>query len=158
TVSRRLARWVKPRAYSDEEFFRADGAGEPWIEQRKQGLERLSSFLRDHYPRCTAWGDAIRTSFSDLRFTDDNRVPFPFARFMRVHFNECAVVTASDGPRVQDLDGHWTLDVGGSYGVNVAGFARYKTWMAKGLERVQELGPVLGPLHPVVAENTALLK
>ena len=156
--SRRLSRWVRPRSYSDEDFFRADGAGEPWIERRRQGIDRLSSVLGARYPRCAAWGDAIRTSFSDLRFTDANRVPFPFARFMRDHFNQCAVVTASDGPRLQDLDGNWTLDVGGSYGVNVAGFARYKEWMAKGLERVQALGPVLGPLHPVVAENTAQLK
>jgi len=158
TLSRRLSRWVRPRSYSDEEFFRADGAAERWVERRQQGLARLASFLRARYPRCADWGDALRTSFSDLRFTDANRVPFPFARFMRDHFNQCAVVTASDGPRLQDLDGHWTLDVGGSYGVNVAGFARYKEWMARGLERVQDLGPVLGPLHPVVAENTTLLK
>ena len=46
----------------------------------------------------------------------------------------------------------------GSYGVNVAGFARYKEWMARGLERVRDLGPVLGPLHPVVAENIARLR
>src|SRR5439155_728251 len=134
------------------------GAAEPWVERRQQGLGRLASFLRARYARCADWGDALRTSFSDLRFTDANRVPFPFARFMRDHFDQCAVVTASDGPRLQDLDGHWTLDVGGSYGVNVAGFARYKEWMARGLERVQDLGPVLGPLHPVVAENTTLLK
>jgi glutamate-1-semialdehyde 2,1-aminomutase len=105
-----------------------------------------------------AWGDAIRSSFSDLRFTDANRVPLPFARFMREHFNLCSVVTASEGPRLRDLDGHWTLDVSGSYGVNVAGFARYKEWMARGLERVRELGPVLGPLHPLVAENIARLR
>ena len=43
----------------------------------------------------------------------------------------------------RDLDGHWTLDVSGSYGLNVAGFDRYKDWMAKGLERVRDLGPVL---------------
>jgi glutamate-1-semialdehyde 2,1-aminomutase len=36
---------------------------------------------------------------------------------------------------------------------NVAGVARYKEWMARGLERTQDLGLVLGPLHPVVAEN-----
>src|SRR6201995_5060998 len=30
--------------------------------------------------------------------------------------------------------------------------------MQKGLERVQDLGPVLGPLHPVVAENIELIK
>jgi glutamate-1-semialdehyde 2,1-aminomutase len=157
-LARRLARWMKARSYSDEDFFRADGAGEPWIERRKNAIDRLSAFFRAQHSRSIAWGDAIRESFSDLRFTDANRVPFPFMRFMRERFNLCSVVTASDGPRLLDLDGHWTLDVSGSYGVNVAGFARYKEWMAKGLERVRELGPVLGPLHPVVAENIALLR
>lgn len=40
----------------------------------------------------------------------------------------------------------------------MAGFARYKRWMADGLDRLPEVGPVLGPLHPVVAENIALLR
>jgi glutamate-1-semialdehyde 2,1-aminomutase len=40
----------------------------------------------------------------------------------------------------------------------VAGFDRYKEWIEKGWERVKDLGPVLGPLHPVVAENIAILK
>jgi glutamate-1-semialdehyde 2,1-aminomutase len=68
------------------------------------------------------------------------------------------VVTASQGPRLQNLDGNWTLDVSGSYGVNVAGFDRYKDWIEKGWERVKDLGPVLGPLHPIVADNIAALK
>ena len=157
-AARVLARWVKPRSYSDGEFFRADGAREPWIERRRRGLERLSALFQTQAPQSRAWGDAIREGFSDLRFADANRVPFPFARFMREHFNLCTVVTASDGPRLRDLDGRWTLDVSGAYGVNVAGFDRYKEWMARGLERVQDLGPVLGPLHPVVAENIALLR
>jgi glutamate-1-semialdehyde 2,1-aminomutase len=157
-AARLLARWVKPRSYSDDEFFRADGAREPWVERRRRGLERLSVLFRMQSPQSRAWGDAIREGFSDLRFADANRVPFPFARFMREHFHLCAVVTASDGPRLRDLDGRWTLDVSGAYGVNVAGFDRYKEWMARGLERVRDLGPVLGPLHPVVAENIALLR
>ncbi len=67
-------------------------------------------------------------------------------------------MTASDGPKLRDLDGRWTLDVSGSYGLNVAGFDRYKGWIEKGWDQVKGLGPVLGPLHPVVAENIALLK
>jgi glutamate-1-semialdehyde 2,1-aminomutase len=121
-------------------------------------MARLAEFFRTEYGRSREWGDAIRDSFSDLRFTDTNRVPFPFVCFMRQHFNLCSVVTASDGPRLLDLDGHWTLDVSGAYGLNVAGFDRYKDWMAKGLAKVQDLGPVLGPLHPVVAENITLLR
>ncbi len=158
TVSRRLSTWVKSYAYSDEEFVRADGGGERWVALRKQALDRLASFFQTHYARSIAWGNEIRESFSDLRFTDANRVPFPFMRLMREKFSLCSVVTASAGPKLRDLDGHWTLDVSGSYGLNVAGFDRYKEWMQKGWEQVKDLGPVLGPLHPVVAENITLLK
>src|SRR5215470_2928418 len=157
-LSRRLAGWVRPRSYSDDEFFRADGADDATVARRRAGIERLSARLRLAAPRSRAWGDEIRDGFSDLRFADANRVPFPFARFMRERFNLCTVVTESDGPRLRDLDGRWTLDVSGAYGLNVAGFDRYKDWMARGLERVRGLGPVLGPLHPVVAENIAILR
>jgi glutamate-1-semialdehyde 2,1-aminomutase len=158
TFSRRLSKWVKSYAYSDEEFLRADGGGERWVALRKQAIDRLAGFFQTQYAKSIAWGNDIRESFSDLRFTDANRVPFPFMRLMREKFNLCSVVTASDGPKLRDLDGHWTLDVSGSYGLNVAGFDRYKEWMQKGWERVKDLGPVLGPLHPVVAENITLLK
>jgi glutamate-1-semialdehyde 2,1-aminomutase len=157
-IARGLSRFFKARHYSDETFHCADGAGEPWITRRREGLDRLARQLREAYPASTAWAESLRGSFSDLRFTDANRVPPAFAGLMRERFNLAAVVTESDGPHLLDLDGHWTLDVGGSYGVNVAGYARYKEWMARGLERVRDLGPVLGPLHPVVAGNVALLK
>jgi len=157
-LSRHLARWVKSRPYSDEGFFRADGAGEPWVERRKAAIDRLSRRLAAGHPRSTAWGDSVRDGLSDLRFTDASRVPFPFARFMRERFSLCSVVTESKGPWLCDLDGNWTLDVGGSYGLNVAGYARYAEWMSRGLERVKALGPVLGPLHPIVSENIALLR
>ena len=157
-LSRYLAPWVRGCSYSDEQFFRADGVSGARVDRRRMGIERLSAQLRSQHARSAAWGEALRERFSDLRFTDANRVPFPFARFMRERFDLCSVVTASDGPRLLDLDGRWTLDVSGSYGLNVAGFDRYKAWMAAGLERTRDLGPVLGPLHPVVAENVALLR
>jgi len=157
-LARLLAGRLTGRSYSDDEFFRADGAGDIWAERRRAALDRLAGLLRMRHPKSTAWGAAIRESFSDLRFTDANRVPFPFAKVMRERFDLCSVVTASDGPRLLDLDGNWTIDISGSYGVNVAGFARAKDWMARGLERVRDLGPVLGPLHPVVADNIAHLR
>jgi glutamate-1-semialdehyde 2,1-aminomutase len=157
-LSRRVSRWVRSRDYSDEEFLRADGAGERWVAVRRQAIECLAGFFQAQCAKSIAWGNEVRESFSDLRFTDANRVPFPFMRAMREKFNLCSVVTASEGAKLRDLDGQWTLDVSGSYGLNVAGFDRYKEWMQKGWERVKDLGPVLGPLHPVVAENIALLK
>jgi glutamate-1-semialdehyde 2,1-aminomutase len=158
TLARRLSTWVKAYDYSDEAFFRADGASESWVERRQKGLDRLASFFQTRHARSIAWGKSIREGFSDLRFADANRVPFPFVRLMRERFNLCSVVTASDGPKLRDLDGHWTLDVSGSYGVNVAGFERYKQWIRQGWEQVKDLGPVLGPIHPLVADNIARLK
>ena len=35
---------------------------------------------------------------------------------------------------------------------------QYKEWMERGWTRVRDLGPVLGPLHPIVADNIACLK
>jgi len=157
-LSRLLSRWVRAHSYSDDDFPAADGAPASWVERRRRGIARLAEVFRAEYPRSIAWGDAIREGLSDLRFADASRVPFPFARFMREHFSLCSVVTASDGPRLHDLDGHWTLDVGGWYGVNVAGVARYKEWMARGLERTRDLGPVLGPLHPLVGDNITRLR
>ncbi len=158
TLSRRLSDWVKSLSYSEQDVWGADGAGERWVQLRKDAIDRLSAYFQTHCAKSIAWGNDIRGSFSDLRFTDANRVPFPFNRTVREKFSLCTVVTESKGPKLRDLDGNWSLDVSGSYGLNVAGFDRYKEWMEKGLEKVNNLGPVLGPLHPVVAENIALLK
>ena len=158
TLSRYLSKWVKSSDYSDDQFMRADGADERWVQLRKQAINHLADSFQAQCAKSIAWGNEVRESFSDLRFTDANRVPFPFMRMMREKFNLCSVVTASDGPKLRDLDGNWSLDVSGSYGLNVAGFDRYKEWTEKGWEKVKDLGPVLGPLHPVVAENIGLLK
>ena len=156
--SRLLSSWVKTNDYTQEAFFKADGADETTAARRRNALDRLAGYFQTHHPKSIAWGNEIREGLSDLRFTDAGRVPFPFARVMREKFNLCSVVTASQGPMLRDLDGHWSLDVTGSYGVNIAGYDQYKVWMERGWELVKDLGPVLGPLHPIVAENIALLK
>ena len=46
-------------------------------------------------------------------------------------------------------------DLTGSYGVNVFGYDFYKDCIARGSERVRDLGPVLGAYHPVAAYNVA---
>ncbi|HEY2526122.1 MAG TPA: aminotransferase class III-fold pyridoxal phosphate-dependent enzyme [Candidatus Binataceae bacterium] len=157
-ASRILSKWVRTYFYTEDEFLRADGAPTRWTEVRRAGLERLANVLRQGASRSIAWSATLREGFSDLRFTDANRVPFPFMGVMREKFALASVVTESRGPHLRNLDDQVTLDISGSYGLNVAGFDQYKLWIERGWERVRDLGPVLGPLHPIVAENITLLK
>jgi glutamate-1-semialdehyde 2,1-aminomutase len=158
TASRWLSRWVNAHAYSGDAFFGADGADDGVVRRRKDAFDRLAASFSSRRSRLAAWSSSACDGFSDLRFADANRVPFPFARMMRERFDLTTVVTSSDGPRLRDLDGHWSLDVSGSYGVNVAGFDRYKQWIERGWDRVKELGAVLGPVHPIVADNIRMLR
>jgi glutamate-1-semialdehyde 2,1-aminomutase len=157
-ASRVLSRWVNATDYLGDAFFAADGAGAVVIARRSAALDRLASTFRTVHAKSADWGASIRDGFSDIRFADANRVPFPFARTMRERFDLTTVVTESDGPRLRDLDGQWSLDVSGSYGLNVAGFERYKEWIERGWNRVKALGPVLGPVHPIVADNIKMLR
>jgi len=157
-LSRRLSALVHRADLVGDDFLRADGAPASHVTRRRQGLDALASALRDQSAASADLARTLRDSFSDLRFTDASRVPFPFAREMRERFSLCSVVTASRGPHLQQAGGEWTLDASGSYGLNVAGFDQYKAWIQRGWDRVKDLGPVLGPLHPVVAENIRLLR
>jgi hypothetical protein len=69
-LARRLSNGVKSLNYSDQEFLNADGAGEPWIQVRKEAIDRLAVLFQTQCAKSIAWGDNIRSSFSDLRFTD----------------------------------------------------------------------------------------
>jgi hypothetical protein len=157
-AARKLSHLLRPTTYRGDVFFAADGAGAPWVAHRKRAFERLAERLRQRGAKSGEWGRRMRGSLSDLRFTDSNRVPFPFAPVMRESFELASMVTASNGPELLDLDGNWSLDVGGSYGVNVCGYEQYKEWIERGWQKVKDLGPVLGPLHPVVGENVEMLK
>src|SRR5262245_29252209 len=48
-TSRRLSRWVRARGLDEAALVSADGAGEPWMEQRRLGLNRLAARLRSAY-------------------------------------------------------------------------------------------------------------
>ena len=157
-MARFLAPLIRARDTDELRFLSADGAPPVFIAPRRAALHRLRDRLAKRAVRSHAWAEQVRGSLSDLRFTDASRVPFPFASIMREGFNVAAVVTASRGSRLCDLDGNWSLDVSGSYGVNLAGYDRYKQWLERGWQRVRELGPVLGPLHPLVADNIAALQ
>jgi glutamate-1-semialdehyde 2,1-aminomutase len=156
--SRRFARLVPFYEYSEAEFFNADDAPAEVAAKRRAGFMRLASLFAQRFPKSAAWTTNIATGVSDMQFTSRYRVPFQFSSLVRKHFKLGSVLESSQGPFVTDLDGNQLYDVTGSYGVNVFGYDFYKECMARGAERVKDLGPVLGSLHPVVGYNVERLK
>ena len=156
-MSRALAKLVPFYEYADEDVFRCDGAPAEVVARRKSGLAALKQRLDAMSPDSRERTAALEPAVSDMQFTNAYRVPFQFRSFAMRNFRVGAFADATDGVRIRDLDGNWSYDVAGSYGVNLLGYDFYKGCIERGVERVHELGPVLGPYHPVVAENVTML-
>ncbi len=153
-----IARWVPAYRYSDTTFFSSDSAP-PGIEnKRREGFERLANLFRQRFPKTIALSAALETGISDLAFVNAHRVPFQYRQYVQDHLKIGSIVDETDGPRVRDIDGNWSYDLGGSYGVNLFGSDFYKRCIEGGVERARKLGLVLGPYHPVIADNVARLK
>lgn len=157
-MSRRVARLIPFYEYDEARFFASDGAPEDVVQLRRAGFSALQQSFRDKSPKSIALSEALEDSISDVMFTNAYRVPFQYRNYVRSHLKLGTVVTASAGTRIRDLDDNWSYDVSGSYGVNVFGYDFYKECLDQGIELVRDLGPVLGPYHPVIADNVARLK
>jgi glutamate-1-semialdehyde 2,1-aminomutase len=157
-LSRRVAALLPFYSYDEQRFFTCDGAPDDVAARRKAAFERLARELRQRAPQSIAFSDALEDGLSDVPFTDAYRVPFQFRDHVRRHLRVGSVVEESRGTQVRDLDGNWAYDLGGSYGVNLFGYDFYKQCIAAGAARVEPLGPVLGPFHPVIRDNVARLR
>lgn len=157
-MSRRVSKWIPYYAYDESKFFNSDGAPDVIAQQRQSGFERLKKAFREKSPKSIAMSEALESGISDVLFTNAYRVPFQYRDYVRENLKLGTIVEASAGTKVKDLDGNWSYDLTGSYGVNVFGYDFYKSCLDKGIEHVKELGPVLGPYHPVIAENVERLK
>jgi len=157
-IARRLAAFVPFYEYDEARFFCSDGAPVEIAERRRAGFERLSALYKTRFAETIRRTAEAATDISDLQFTDAYRVPFQYSRYVRAHLPAAAFMQSSAGVTVTDLDGNRLYDVTGSYGVNLLGYDFYKPAIERGAARVRELGPVLGPYHPLIVENVALLK
>jgi glutamate-1-semialdehyde 2,1-aminomutase len=157
-MARTIAALVPFYEYDEAGFFRSDEPPEDTVARRRAGFTRLSQLYRERYARTIALTSEVKDTISDLQFTDAYRVPFQYSRFVRRHLPAGAFVQSSSGVTVTDLDGNRFYDLTGSYGVNVLGYDFYKVCMEQGQQRVRELGPVLGPYHPVIAYNVKRLR
>ncbi|HXX03822.1 MAG TPA: aminotransferase class III-fold pyridoxal phosphate-dependent enzyme [Xanthobacteraceae bacterium] len=157
-LARRLAALVPFYEYDEVRFFSSDGAPADIADRRRAGFERLSTLYKTRFTETIRRTAEAAESISDLQFTDAYRVPFQYSRYVRAHLPSAAFMQKSAGVTVSDLDGNLFYDVSGSYGVNLLGYDFYKGAIERGAARVRELGPVLGPYHPLIVENVKLLK
>ncbi len=156
-MARRFAAAVPYYEYPESRFFCADGAPESVAAVRRDGFNRLSALFAHRFRETADLTDEVVDGISDLQFTSRYRVPFQFSRFVRERFKAGTFLQSSSGVTLTDLDGNTFYDLAGSYGVNVFGYDFYKECIARGSERVRELGPVLGAYHPVTAYNVRRL-
>jgi glutamate-1-semialdehyde 2,1-aminomutase len=156
-MARRVAALVPFYQYDESRFFNADGAPDEVAARRRADFERLAALYRTRYARTLQLTAEVTALISDLQFTETYRVPFQFSRAVRRHLPVGAFLEATSGVTATDLDGNLFYDLTGSYGVNLFGYDFYKGCIARGAERVQALGPVLGFYHPVVADNVRCL-
>jgi glutamate-1-semialdehyde 2,1-aminomutase len=157
-IARRLAALVPFYEYDEARFFCSDGAPAGVADARRAGFESLSALYKTRFAETICRTAEAAESISDLQFTDAYRVPFQYSSFVRRQLPSAAFMQSSAGVIVTDLDGNHLYDVSGSYGVNVLGYDFYKGAIERGAARVRELGPVLGPYHPLILENVKLLK
>ncbi len=158
----RIARWISARIpfyeYDEERFFRADDAPKEVAATRQAGFLRLADSYRQRFARTAAATAELQQGISDLQFTSAYRVPYQFSRHVRQHLSAGSLAASTSGVQLTDLDGNQLYDLTGSYGVNLFGYDFYKSCIACGSEQARELGPVLGPYHPLIAYNVARLK
>jgi glutamate-1-semialdehyde 2,1-aminomutase len=156
-MSRRVARLIPFYEFDISDFFRSDGAPAAVATRRQDGFFRLSGIYQDRFAKSRQMTAQTATQISDLQFTETYRVPFQYSRLVREHLGAGAFVQSSAGVTVTDLDGNVAYDLTGSYGVNIFGNDFYKECIEAAETRARALGPVLGPYHPVIADNVARL-
>jgi len=156
--SRRVASQIPFFSYDEKHFFACDGAPEEVAKQRQESFTELAARLRESMAEDLDFTKAVYSSISDVRFTHTYRIPFPFREVLNKEIKSSTAAVATRGVKVRDLDGNWRYDLAGSYGLNVFGYDFYKECMERGFEKVKQLGPVLGPYHPLIRENVEKLK
>lgn len=156
--SRRITSRIPYFSYNESHYFTCDGAPEHIGLQRKAALENLATKVNNSCAKTLEYCNQLESSISDIQFTSNYRIPFPFQKHLPKAFKLGSIVDETLGTKIKDLDGNWRFDLSGSYGVNVFGYDFYKDCMDKGFEQVKSLGPVLGSYHPIIAENVEFIK
>ncbi len=84
-------------AYDEDAFFSADGASKEVAAKRRAGFHALAESFEKQFPKTLNAAETFLDGISDLRFTDTNRVPFPFQKLVREKLNVASLAVSSEG-------------------------------------------------------------
>lgn len=157
-MARKFAKLIPYYEYDDVQFFCADDAPEPVVSRRRLAFKGMAEAYQKRFAKTLSLSAEVAGMVSDVQFTNAYRVPFQFSRYLREHLPAGNFAASTEGVMITDLDGNRSYDLAGSYGVNVFGHAFYKGCIDRGAAKVQELGPVLGPYHPIIVDNAKRLR
>jgi len=157
-ISRMLARLLPYYQYTEHQFYTCDGARSDVEAKRRAGMDRLARQFEVETPRSRAFARKLEPLLADVQFINAYRVPFQFRQEVMKRLCLGTAAQASAGVQIQDLDGNWAYDLSGSYGVNLFGYDFYKQCIDAGARHARELGPVLGPYHPLIESNVKRLR
>lgn len=153
-MAKRVSKVIPDYSLSGDEFFNCDEANVATVAKRKAAFERLSFELQQRAPEGKRLLTQAIESISDAQFTHKYRVPFQFRNMVNEKLLPALFLSKSEGVRLWDIDGNEYLDVTGAYGTNLLGYDVYKQFIRQAAQDMDALGPVLGPYHPVVLDNT----
>merc|ERR1719261_2215146 len=94
---------------------------------------------------------------SDLRFTSGRCFPC-FNAVVNKYLDPSMALERTEGVDVVDFDGNSSMDISGSYGVNVCGYEKYKDLIEEGWAAAKKQGLFLGSLDRTVLDNIARLQ
>jgi len=149
---------ILPKYTIDEEnFFTCDGCSAEVAEKRRTALKALSEKWKKKYPKCHEFSAELKKMISDLRFTSARCFP-AFNGVVQAYLDPSMALDRTEGVDVVDFDGNSSMDISGSYGVNVCGYERYKEFIEEGWSKAKKQGLFLGSLDNTVLENIAMLR
>ncbi len=153
-LAKRVSKLIRNYSLEGDSFFNCDGANALTVKKRQEGFENLSAQLIGRAPQGKLLLNQAIESISDARFTHSYRVPFQFRKTVNDKLLPTLFLNRSEGVYVWDIDNNQYIDVTGAYGTNLLGYDAYKSFIRQAAEDMDSLGPVLGPYHPVVLDNT----
>ncbi|CAE7723065.1 mycA [Symbiodinium pilosum] len=154
----KFASKILPKYTIDEDlFFSCDGASPEVAERRRASMKELSEKWKKKYPKCQEFSSELKKMISDLRFTSARCFP-AFNGVMQKYLDPSMALDRTEGVDVVDLDQNSSMDISGSYGVNVCGYEKYKDFIEAGWANAKKQGLFLGSLDNVVLDNIARLR